>query len=561
MLGSRVAAWPLALLAMASSAAVALPQEAAFTVDVGSAGATFEHVWEECVGSGHASLTLRADWRAHLSRARRDLGVKRTRFHGLLDDDFSVSLGRGKNSYVNLDSLVDFLDGIGMESPFFELSFMPAWLATNTSRVVTHYRGITSPPSNYSEFGQVVESMAAHLAQRYPGKKMMFEVWNEPNGGFWQPGPDSDPSAGQQPAYFELYKVTADALKRTGADAFAVGGPATAGCPGWTADLVAFAEKSSTALDFVSCHSYGGGSQPASVGNLPATTGALAATKRAAAGLPVVITEWSSSWMYTVDYHDEPGSAAFIVAAAALMDGLVDISSYWVFTDVFEEGGVLPGPFHGGFGLLTVHGTPKPAYRAFQLLHGAGAVRLPVAGACPCGSHAQATSAVCPCGPMNVSGPVRAGVRPEATAAAASMVSRCLDATNSTASGLLATRNSTSLRLFLYNHPLFSGTNGSECTFTVTLSSGTAGGGTLVDLAAAVLMRIDESHSNPKAAYLRMGSPVYPTEAQLEELEAASAVVAGPLPVAGGSGAAASFTLDVPANGLAVVDVPLKTAP
>jgi xylan 1,4-beta-xylosidase len=39
---------------------------------------------------------------------------------------------------------------------------------------------------------------------------------------------------------------------------------------------------------------------------------------------------------------------------------MADISSYWVFSDVFEEGGILPGPFHGGFGLMTVHGTPKP---------------------------------------------------------------------------------------------------------------------------------------------------------------------------------------------------------
>ena len=31
--------------------------------------------------------------------------------------------------------------------------------------------------------------------------------------------------------------------------------------------------------------------------------------------------------MYTVQYHDEPASAPFIVAATAGMDGLVDISS------------------------------------------------------------------------------------------------------------------------------------------------------------------------------------------------------------------------------------------
>jgi hypothetical protein len=35
---------------------------------------------------------------------------------------------KGTDSYINLDSLIDFLDSIGMESPMFELSFMPSWL-------------------------------------------------------------------------------------------------------------------------------------------------------------------------------------------------------------------------------------------------------------------------------------------------------------------------------------------------------------------------------------------------------------------------------------------------
>ena len=144
------AAVAMLLLASALLAASTVALEQAATYTVGSASSSFPHHWEECVGSGHASLTLRADWRAQLTRARRDLGVKRTRFHGLLDDDFSMSLGDGSDSYVNLDSLIDFYDSLGMDSPMFELSFMPAWLATNTSRTVTHYQGITSPPTDVS---------------------------------------------------------------------------------------------------------------------------------------------------------------------------------------------------------------------------------------------------------------------------------------------------------------------------------------------------------------------------------------------------------------------------
>ena len=158
------------------------PRQANYTIDLGSATAPFKHAWEECVGSGHASLSLRSDWRQHLTRCQRELGFKRTRFHGLLDDDFSISLGENKNSYVNLDSLIDFHSSIGMV-PLFELSFMPgivfvlflkslelsdlksaylfvllcapAWLASNTSHTTCHYKGITSPPTDYTKWGTV----------------------------------------------------------------------------------------------------------------------------------------------------------------------------------------------------------------------------------------------------------------------------------------------------------------------------------------------------------------------------------------------------------------------
>jgi len=105
-------------------------KSAKYTVELSAttAPAPFMH-WEECDGSGHASLTLRADWRAHLTKARRDLGVKRTRFRGLLDDDFSISLGPSK---------------------------CPPWSMNCTSSIIVR--------------------MGVHLKQRYPKKKKMFEV-------------------------------------------------------------------------------------------------------------------------------------------------------------------------------------------------------------------------------------------------------------------------------------------------------------------------------------------------------------------------------------------------
>src|SRR3989442_5172467 len=50
--------------------------------------------------------------------------------------------------------------------------------------------------------------------------------------------------------------------------------------------------------------------------------------------------------------------------------------SYWTFSDVFEEQGVVKTPFYGGYGLIAANGIPKPAFNAFTLLHQLGDQRI-----------------------------------------------------------------------------------------------------------------------------------------------------------------------------------------
>jgi xylan 1,4-beta-xylosidase len=78
--------------------------------------------------------------------------------------------------------------------------------------------------------------------------------------------------------------------------------------------------------------------------------------------------------------HDEPYAAAFIVKTVMEARGLVQGYSYWTFSDIFEENYFPSIPFHGGFGLMNIHGIPKPAYRAFELLHALGNEILVVDG-------------------------------------------------------------------------------------------------------------------------------------------------------------------------------------
>ncbi len=76
------------------------------------------HFWEHTVGSDHAPMALRADWRQQLKRSHDELGFQYVRFHGLLSDDMGT-LVREKNkllySFFNADQVFDFLLSIGMK--------------------------------------------------------------------------------------------------------------------------------------------------------------------------------------------------------------------------------------------------------------------------------------------------------------------------------------------------------------------------------------------------------------------------------------------------------------
>ena len=59
-------------------------------------------------------------------------------------------------------------------------------------------------------------------------------------------------------------------------------------------------------------------------------------------------------------------------------DGLMTMMSYWSFSDVFEEQGVIKKPFYGGYGVMAEDDLPKPAYNAFKLLHQLGDQRIAI---------------------------------------------------------------------------------------------------------------------------------------------------------------------------------------
>ncbi|HLJ93401.1 MAG TPA: cellulase family glycosylhydrolase [Gemmataceae bacterium] len=359
---------------------------AQFRCDCSATATSLPHYWEHTVGSEHATFGLRADWQAQLRRCHEELGFRHVRFHGLLCDDMSTLVLHRQQplaSFFNADQIWDYLLSIGMR-PFIELSFMPELLASGKTTVF-HYKGNVTPPKSYAGWAGLIRKLVAHFVDRYgvaEVRQWFFEVWNEPNlKEFW---------TGSQADYFNLYRHTVEAIRSVDGQ-LQVGGPATAKNE-WITEFLDFCDRHQMPADFVSTHQY-----PNDVlwQENQDTEMQLAHSRRSilrewardvfhrARGRPVYYTEWNASSNPRFPPQDEPYAAAFAIKTVLEMQGLVECYSFWTFTDLFEENYFPSVPFHGGFGLLNLHGIAKPTYRAFELLHRLGNESLAIEGAHP----------------------------------------------------------------------------------------------------------------------------------------------------------------------------------
>jgi xylan 1,4-beta-xylosidase len=370
-------------------------------------GKPLVHFWSTIVGAGRANEGLRASWQEQLRLAASAAGFRYVRFHGLFHDDMFVYQeqdGKPIYNFQYIDDVYDRMLAAGVR-PFVELSFSPADMAT-VKATTMWWKANGSPPKDYQKWAGLVNAFARHCIDRYgidEVRTWYFEVWNEPNlHAFFD---------GTRTQYFELYKVTARALKQVDAQ-LRVGGPATSNFvpdarfdgeiedhslpieaksnvdldslswhPVWVEQFLDFCHRNQLPVDFVSTHPYptdfgvdAKGTGHSLVRSINSTREDLKKIREIVDRSPhpkaeIHLTEWNSSpWLN--DYtHDSLPAATFIVKENLESAGLVDSLSYWTFTDVFEEGGGDPTIFHGGFGLINFQGIVKPAFHAYRLLN------------------------------------------------------------------------------------------------------------------------------------------------------------------------------------------------
>ena len=465
---------PLALaLALAAAAPLTAQTPETITVDATAPGQPFPHFWERMFGSGRAVLSLRASYRDDLRAVRGITAVSYVRFHGILHDEIGVYTekpnGAPVYNFSYIDQVYDGLLANGVR-PIVELSFMPRQLAQHDIRHTFWYRPVVSPPKDYQRWDALMDALARHLIERYgiaEVSRWYFEVWNEPNLDFWAGRP-------KQSTYFNLYDHTARSLKAVDAR-LRVGGPATAQAA-WVVAFIRYCKQHGVPVDFISTHVYGDDS-PKDVFGTPGPLARRTMVCRAVAkvhdeihasplpALPLIWTEFNASWSNHPEVTDAPYMGPWLAETVRQCDGLVQDMSYWTFSDVFEEAGVVKTPFYGGFGLLAVGGIPKPAFNAFALLHRLGEQRF----------------------------------------------------ASDVAGALLTRRTDGALVLAVWNYADVGATAASRRVVLQFVHT---------DARSASVESLDAEHGNVRNAYEKMGAPRYPTQEQLGQLRAAAALPA-----------------------------------
>ena len=443
------------------------------TIDAEGATTPFPHFWEQMFGSGRAILSLRESYREDLRAVKKVADFRYVRFHAIFHDEVGVynedEHGNAVYNFAYVDQIYDGLLKNGVR-PFVEISFMPRKLAFNPDALHPFwYKQNVSPPKSMERWDDLIRHFAQHLVDRYgidEVSEWYFEVWNEPNIDFWGGIP-------RDRSYFDLYAHTAHDLKSV-SPRIRVGGPATAAIA-WIGDFLKFTADNHVPVDFISTHAYADDTTLDLFGkdeDVPMDEREFRAVSKvhdeikssSRPNLPFFLTEWN------VQGQKESRDTIFVGPALANTirecDGLVNMMSFWTFSDVFEEGGPIPKPFVGMFGLRAEGGINKPSYYAYGLLHQLGDQRIA-----------------------------------------------------SDSKNVIVTKTSGGGLAIAAWNLIDPGERGSPRMITLVFSHLPSG-------ARATVERVDESHGNVLPFYAKMGSPQYPAPAEIEQLNRETALSA-----------------------------------
>jgi xylan 1,4-beta-xylosidase len=420
--------------------------------------------------------------------------------------------GRPHYDWTIVDRIIDTYRERRMK-PIVQLGFMPEALSSHP-QPYRHfwkpgdnyndiYTGWAYPPADYDKWRELTFQLTRHLVQKYGAAEVntwWFEVWNEPDIGYWKGTPEE---------YFKLYDYAADGVKRALPTA-RIGGPETTGPNGTRAQqfLRTFLDhvlhgtnlatgRQGSPLDLVTFHAKGapqvmpdGHVRMSVMTQLRAIDNGLSIVKSfpELASMPVIIGESDPEGCAACPVRTNPSNAyrngtmysSYTAEQIARTYELRDAHQAnlagavtWAF--LFEG-----QPYFDGFRDLATNGIDKPVLNVFRMLGLMRGDRVAVAST----------------GGLTLADVKDHGVREAPDVSA------------------LASRAARSASVLIWNYH-DDDLPGPEAPVTVSVRGLPAARVTLAHY------RVDGTHSNAYTAWQRMGSPQTPTPAQYTELEQA----------------------------------------
>lgn len=419
--------------------------------------------------------------------------------------------GRPRYDWTIVDRIIDTYLERKMK-PLVEIGFMPEALSSRPSpyrhfwkpgdNYNDIYTGWSYPPKDYGKWGELVYQWVRHSVEKYGRQEVeswYWEVWNEPDIGYWHGTPEE---------YMKLYDYAADGLKRALPTA-RIGGPHVTGpLRERTQEILRnFLEhcvrgtnfatgKTGSPLDFIGFHAKGAprvldGYVRMSVSNqLQAISNGfgIVASFPELRTTPIVIGESDPEGCAACSARLTPSNAyrngtvysSYTAEQIARTYELADLHKVnllgavtWAFE--FED-----QPYFDGFRSLATNGIDKPVLNVFRMLGQMGGDRIAV----------QST------GGLTVEAVRDRSVRESADIMA------------------LASSQERALAVLVWN---YHDDDVPAPASAVELGiSGLPAGRPLL-----THYRVDRDHGNAYEVWKRMGSPQQPTDAQYKELEKA----------------------------------------
>jgi xylan 1,4-beta-xylosidase len=425
--------------------------------------------------------------------------------------------------------------------PYVEIGFMPKALSIRPEPYEHHwtpgtpyeaiFTGWAYPPKDYRKWGELVYQWTRHCVEKYGRAEVdswYWEVWNEPNIGYWKGTPEE---------FFKLHDYAIDAVRRALPTA-RVGGADTAGSGGrftrsflehcLTGTNYATGERG-TPLDFISFHAKGAPSYT----NAHVRMGIANQLRTLSEGFGLVASfPELKTKPIIIGESDPEGCAACQGPSLAYRNGTM-YSSYTaaVFARHLElaagYGVNLQGaltwafefedrPYFAGFRSLASNGLDKPVLNVFRLFSRMSGRKIEVNS-----DHAVPLETM-----------LKEGVRaaPDVSALA------CLG------------DRKLCVLLWHYHDDDLPGPIADVELSISGLSEASRG-------AKCLHLRIDDDHGNAFRAWQRMGSPQQPTPEQYRRLEEAGRLATIPAPEnAGVSDGVVNVSLQLPRQAVSLLE-------